>query len=144
MKRYTVAHVRERLADVLDEAEQGNPVVIERRGVRYVLAVESTPQRRSKRSAIETLVGGSVGFLAGGAIGFAIANRVDISKPASEPGFIALGAVISAVIGATAGSLIAYFGSAGVGNLRDGTVEFTDGGAASEPASSQAASQPAN
>lgn len=55
MKRYTVAHVRERLADVLDEAEQGNPVVIERRGVRYVLAVESAPQRRSRRSAIETL-----------------------------------------------------------------------------------------
>ena len=31
-KRYTVAAVRERLADALDEAEKGIPVIIERRG----------------------------------------------------------------------------------------------------------------
>jgi antitoxin (DNA-binding transcriptional repressor) of toxin-antitoxin stability system len=56
VKRYSVSHVRERLADVLDEAEAGNPVVIERRGVRYVLKVEERPARRQRRrSTIETL-----------------------------------------------------------------------------------------
>jgi antitoxin (DNA-binding transcriptional repressor) of toxin-antitoxin stability system len=40
MKRYTVSQVRERLADALDEAERGVPVVIERKGVRYILARE--------------------------------------------------------------------------------------------------------
>lgn len=56
MKRYSVAHVRARLADVLDEAEAGNPIVIERRGVRYVLRVENQPQRRRKvSSSIETV-----------------------------------------------------------------------------------------
>ena len=56
MKRYSTAQARERLADVLNEAERGAPVVIERRGVRYVLRAE--PARRggrSRRSAIETL-----------------------------------------------------------------------------------------
>lgn len=56
MKRYSVAQVRERLADVLNEAERGVPVVIERRGVRYVLRAEPPPRRdRARRSAIETL-----------------------------------------------------------------------------------------
>ena len=55
MKRYSVVHVRERLADVLDEVEQGNPVVIERRGVRYVLRVEPAARKRSAKSAIETI-----------------------------------------------------------------------------------------
>jgi hypothetical protein len=40
-KRYTVAAVRERLAEALDEAEKGVPVIIERKGVRYRLTVES-------------------------------------------------------------------------------------------------------
>ena len=49
-KRYTVASVRERLADALDEAEKGIPVIIERRGVRYRLTMESsTPRRTGKR-----------------------------------------------------------------------------------------------
>ena len=56
MKRYSVAQVRERLAHVLNEVEHGVPVVIERRGVRYVLRAEQTPKRgRPRRSAIETL-----------------------------------------------------------------------------------------
>ncbi len=56
MKRYSVSHVRERLADVLDEAEAGTPVIIERRGVRYVLRVEEQPARaRRRRPLIETL-----------------------------------------------------------------------------------------
>ena len=57
MKRYSVVHVRERLADVLDEAEAGHPVFIERRGVRYVLKVEpeSKASRRKRQPRIETL-----------------------------------------------------------------------------------------
>ena len=35
MKRYSVALVRERLAEALNEVDRGIPVVIERRGVRY-------------------------------------------------------------------------------------------------------------
>jgi antitoxin (DNA-binding transcriptional repressor) of toxin-antitoxin stability system len=56
MKRYTVAQVRERLAAALDEVERGVPVVIERRGVRYVLAVEARKSRPARRqSVIETI-----------------------------------------------------------------------------------------
>jgi len=56
MKRYTVAQVRERLASALDEAERGVPVVIERRGVRYVISVESRKARPGRRkSIIETI-----------------------------------------------------------------------------------------
>jgi antitoxin (DNA-binding transcriptional repressor) of toxin-antitoxin stability system len=51
MKRYTVAVVRERLAEALDEAEKGHPVIIERRGVRYTLTVQrqKAPRRRVGR-----------------------------------------------------------------------------------------------
>ncbi len=49
MKKYSVGFVRERLAEALDYADQGVPVVIERRGVRYRLSVE--PPKRSKRPA---------------------------------------------------------------------------------------------
>ena len=56
VKRYTVAQVRERLAAALDEVERGVPVVIERRGVRYVLAVEARKSRPARRqSVIETI-----------------------------------------------------------------------------------------
>lgn len=56
MKRYTVAVVRERLADALDQAERGEPVFIERRGVTYRLSVETPKRRRSRREpAIEVL-----------------------------------------------------------------------------------------
>ena len=56
MKRYTVAQVRERLASALDEVERGVPVVIERRGVRYLISVESRKTRRARRpSIIETV-----------------------------------------------------------------------------------------
>jgi antitoxin (DNA-binding transcriptional repressor) of toxin-antitoxin stability system len=56
MKCYTMAQLRERLADVLNEAERGVPVVIERRGVRYVLKAEPAPTRRhTRRSVIEIL-----------------------------------------------------------------------------------------
>jgi hypothetical protein len=49
-KRYSVAHVRERLSDALDEAERGIAVFIERRGTRFRLSVEpETSVRRSRR-----------------------------------------------------------------------------------------------
>ena len=56
VKRYTVAQVRERLASALDEVERGVPVVIERRGVRYVISLQPRKARAARRpSVIETL-----------------------------------------------------------------------------------------
>lgn len=56
MKRYTVAQVRERLAEAFDSAERGVPVVIERRGVRFRLEAVR-PRRRSvgHKSLVEAL-----------------------------------------------------------------------------------------
>ena len=48
-KRYTVAHVRERLSDALDEAERGEAVLIERRGVTYELRRAPVPAPRARR-----------------------------------------------------------------------------------------------
>jgi antitoxin (DNA-binding transcriptional repressor) of toxin-antitoxin stability system len=50
MKKYSVAMVRERLSEALDSAEQGKPVLIERRGVTYELTVRK-PATRRKRTA---------------------------------------------------------------------------------------------
>lgn len=56
MKRYTISQARERLADVLDEAERDGAVVIERRDVQYVIkATHTAPRKRSRGSIIETL-----------------------------------------------------------------------------------------
>jgi hypothetical protein len=56
MKRYTVAQARERLADVLNEAERSGSVVIERRDVQYVIQAKRRARPpRSRRSVIETL-----------------------------------------------------------------------------------------
>jgi hypothetical protein len=41
MKGFTVAEARARFGDLLDQAEQGDSVVIERHGVRFVLRAES-------------------------------------------------------------------------------------------------------
>ena len=49
LKKYPVSVVRERLAEALDEAERGTPVIIERRGVRYRLSVEAQKPGRSRR-----------------------------------------------------------------------------------------------
>jgi hypothetical protein len=56
MKRYTVSLVRERLSEALDEADRGVPVIIERKGVRYRLAVDK-PARggRTRQPLIEIL-----------------------------------------------------------------------------------------
>jgi antitoxin (DNA-binding transcriptional repressor) of toxin-antitoxin stability system len=50
-KRYSVTEVRERLSDALDQADQGIPVIIERRGTRYVLALApaSDPKHATRR-----------------------------------------------------------------------------------------------
>jgi hypothetical protein len=56
MKRYTVSQARERLADVLDEAERSGSVVIERRDVQYVIRPRRALRSpRSRRSVIEVL-----------------------------------------------------------------------------------------
>jgi antitoxin (DNA-binding transcriptional repressor) of toxin-antitoxin stability system len=57
MKRYTVAHVRERLSDALDEAEKGVEVFIERRGTRFRLTLAPPlPKRsRARKRRIEVL-----------------------------------------------------------------------------------------
>ncbi|HWK11541.1 MAG TPA: hypothetical protein VNR64_15870 [Vicinamibacterales bacterium] len=49
MKKYGVGVVRERLAEALDYADRGVPVIIERRGVRYWLSVE-----RPKKASVKT------------------------------------------------------------------------------------------
>jgi antitoxin (DNA-binding transcriptional repressor) of toxin-antitoxin stability system len=58
MNRYTISQVRERLSDVLDEAERGERIVIERRGVRFVLQAERAARRTAgptRRPRIEVL-----------------------------------------------------------------------------------------
>ena len=56
-KRYTVAHVRERLSDALDQAERGEAVIIERHGTRFRLSVasEAPARRRRRKPRIEVL-----------------------------------------------------------------------------------------
>jgi hypothetical protein len=48
VKRYTAAQARQHLSDVLDAAESGEPVVIERRGVRFGVRAERTGARRRR------------------------------------------------------------------------------------------------
>jgi hypothetical protein len=55
MKKYSVSMVRERLAEALDEADLGHPVIIERKGVRYRLSVDRTSRRKSRRFEVKIL-----------------------------------------------------------------------------------------
>jgi hypothetical protein len=56
VRRYTAAAVRERLAEALDEAESGRPVIIERNRVRFRLSLEAErPRLRRRRPVIEIL-----------------------------------------------------------------------------------------
>jgi antitoxin (DNA-binding transcriptional repressor) of toxin-antitoxin stability system len=56
VKRYTVAQVRQRLAEAFDSAERGEPVVIERRGVRFrIEAVRPRRRSSSPRALIDFL-----------------------------------------------------------------------------------------
>jgi hypothetical protein len=53
MKGYRVAEARARFGEILDEAEGGAIVLIERHGVRFTLRAEpSPPRRRPLRSAV--------------------------------------------------------------------------------------------
>jgi antitoxin (DNA-binding transcriptional repressor) of toxin-antitoxin stability system len=47
MKRYSVAKARARLASLLDAAENGEVVAIERRGVRFTLQAEKRSRTRT-------------------------------------------------------------------------------------------------
>ena len=47
IKRYTASMARERLAEALDHADRGIPVVMERKGVRYRITREFRTGRRS-------------------------------------------------------------------------------------------------
>jgi antitoxin (DNA-binding transcriptional repressor) of toxin-antitoxin stability system len=49
MKRYPVSVARERLADILDAADAGQRVVIERRGVRYTIEAEKRRRPAARR-----------------------------------------------------------------------------------------------
>jgi antitoxin (DNA-binding transcriptional repressor) of toxin-antitoxin stability system len=49
MKHYKVSEARARLGDLLDEAERGDAVVIERHGVRFTLSAERPSSRASAR-----------------------------------------------------------------------------------------------
>lgn len=52
MKRYTVAKAREQLASVLDAAERGEGVIIERRGVSFELRPLRTARRRKPKPSL--------------------------------------------------------------------------------------------
>ena len=56
VKRYSVSKARERLADVLNEADRNGSVLIERGDVQYVISVKTASKRPTpKRSVIETV-----------------------------------------------------------------------------------------
>ena len=56
VKRYTVSKARERLADVLNEADRNGSVLIERGDAQYVISVKTPAKRQAgKRSSIETI-----------------------------------------------------------------------------------------
>jgi antitoxin (DNA-binding transcriptional repressor) of toxin-antitoxin stability system len=49
MKRFTAAQARQRFAELLDAAERGQPVLVERRGVRFIVRAEGTASSRIRR-----------------------------------------------------------------------------------------------
>ena len=53
MKGFSVAEARARFGDLLDSAENGEPVVIERHGVRFVLQAETASTTRDARPVLE-------------------------------------------------------------------------------------------
>jgi len=53
MKRYTAAQARQHLSTVLDTAEAGEPVVIERRGVRFAVRTETKAATRRRTPLVE-------------------------------------------------------------------------------------------
>jgi antitoxin (DNA-binding transcriptional repressor) of toxin-antitoxin stability system len=57
MKRFTAAQARQRFSELLDAAERGRPVLVERRGVRFVVKaqVPSSTKTRRRKSLIASL-----------------------------------------------------------------------------------------
>jgi antitoxin (DNA-binding transcriptional repressor) of toxin-antitoxin stability system len=53
MKRYSTAHARKHLSDVLDFAEAGEPVTIERRGVRFAIVAQTRKKRQRARKIFD-------------------------------------------------------------------------------------------
>lgn len=49
MKQLKVAEARARFGEILDEAEKGMPVFIERRGIRFRLAVEAGARKSADK-----------------------------------------------------------------------------------------------
>jgi prevent-host-death family protein len=52
MKRFQAAAARRRFSELLDAAEHGETVVIERRGVRFRVEPMREPQRRRRRTPL--------------------------------------------------------------------------------------------
>jgi antitoxin (DNA-binding transcriptional repressor) of toxin-antitoxin stability system len=55
MKRYTASEARKRISDVLDGAERGENVVIERKGVRFQVVVDRVGPARAPSSKAPVL-----------------------------------------------------------------------------------------
>jgi antitoxin (DNA-binding transcriptional repressor) of toxin-antitoxin stability system len=49
MRRYTSSQLRSRLSEVLDAAERGEAIVVERRGTRFSLRAERANQKSARR-----------------------------------------------------------------------------------------------
>ncbi|HEY2899412.1 MAG TPA: hypothetical protein VGL59_02465 [Polyangia bacterium] len=52
-KRYSVAHARRRMAEMLDSAERGEAVIIERKGVRFQLVATKNKAPRARAPVVE-------------------------------------------------------------------------------------------
>ena len=55
MQPYKVAEARAAFGDLLDAAERGEAVVIERRGVEFILRPQRTRRRAPRRSPIQSV-----------------------------------------------------------------------------------------
>jgi antitoxin (DNA-binding transcriptional repressor) of toxin-antitoxin stability system len=55
MKRYTVTQARMRMAEMLDSAESGTAVLIERKGVRFQIVPTMARPARTKAPILEIL-----------------------------------------------------------------------------------------
>jgi antitoxin (DNA-binding transcriptional repressor) of toxin-antitoxin stability system len=60
MKNLKVAEARARFGEILDEAEQGGEVVIERRGVCFRLVAEGNPAARAAKAPLFDFVAPAV------------------------------------------------------------------------------------
>lgn len=53
MKHLGVAEARAQFGEILDQAEQGKPVIIVRRGVRFKVVVDAEPRRQNAAPLFE-------------------------------------------------------------------------------------------